>query len=152
MNNFILEGHSLLNQYITMWRIKMLELFMYFKQNSHKYSFGSLQNTTSYYSNFTPMGLICLKQRCVKHVTEKNRMKLGAKCLSYNSNTVRIPFLFSGYRTRKVKKSLFLTSVKKMGKINASLPGSSFWVITQRFSPLYEGRVYDLCTAAPSLQ
>ena len=50
----------------------------------------------------------------------------GAKCLSYNSNTVRIPFLFSGYRTRKIKKSLFLTSVKKMGKINASLPGSSF--------------------------
>lgn len=38
-----------------------------------------------------------------------------------------------------------------MGKINASLPGSSFWVITQRFSPLYEGRVYDLCAAAPSL-
>ena len=28
----------------TMWRIRMLVLFMYFKQNSHRYSLGSLQN------------------------------------------------------------------------------------------------------------
>lgn len=26
-----------------MWRIKMLVLFMYFRQNSHRYSLGSLQ-------------------------------------------------------------------------------------------------------------
>ena len=29
---------------ITMWRIRMLVLFMYLRQNSHRYSLGSLQD------------------------------------------------------------------------------------------------------------
>lgn len=35
---------SVVARYFTMWRIRMLVLFMYLRQNSHRYSLGSLQD------------------------------------------------------------------------------------------------------------